>query len=349
MALHWQTYPHHYVIHAVGKHFASAESILLIKEIKADFMPAQLLSPGLVQPPLRWKWFNCLLLSLAGQTLTRGESGRRDYLLLSSWFDRKSVKRGIRNNGIAEQWSNFNWPEMKTLWTLPITATLPLSSEVPVHVGYEHFLKNQFSRKPILAECVRALLDPADFIVLWPTRKWKIKFAWHISFFVSAAKRKTEFRRALLSTENKNQTQTDAFLFPFSERNMKGIVNHAFLFPLSEESTKGIQNDGFLFPFSKRKHKGSCKSCNPYSFFSFPKKTQKGSSGWWISFSHKNKTGNWICLHPCSHALLHTYTHVKLLGVSKLHVLTGQCAKLLLYSGKFSRGPIFAVFANHEN
>ena len=81
-----------------------------------------------------------------------------------------------------------------------------------------------------------------------------------ISFFLSAAKRKIEFRNehsfCPFSKENKKQTQTDAFLFPFSEGNKKEIQNDGFLFPLSEESTKGIQNDGFLFPFSEESIKG---------------------------------------------------------------------------------------------
>ena len=53
-----------------------------------------------------------------------------------------------------------------------------------------------------------------------------------------------------LSEESiKGIIQTDAFLFPFSEGNKKGILNDAFLFHLSGESVKGIRNDKFLFPF----------------------------------------------------------------------------------------------------
>ena len=105
-------------------------------------------------------------------------------------------------------------------------------------------LKNQFSRKRI----------SADFIVLWPTRKWKknqLSVAYFLFPFGGKKKNRIQKRAFLLpfSKENKEQIQTDAFLFPFSEGNKKGILYHAFIFSLSEESTEGIQNDGFLFPF----------------------------------------------------------------------------------------------------
>ena len=130
---------------------------------------------------------------------------------------------------------------------------------------------NQFFRKII----------SVDFIIFWPTRKWKIELAWHISIFLSIAKRKTELRNAhsfcFFYEGSKNQTQSDAFLFPFLEGNEKGILNHAFcflflsetrkgivnhrfLFHLSEEGINGILNDWFLFSFSEGKNEGMQKN-----------------------------------------------------------------------------------------
>ena len=117
---------------------------------------------------------------------------------------------------------------------------------------------NQFSTKRI----------SADFIVYWPTRKWKINFARHISFFLSVQKKtqNSETRVPLAFFLNqKKQIQTYAFLFLFSEGNKEGILNHAFLIHLSEESIKGIQNDCFLFFYSEGNNKG-IQCTHPYQF-----------------------------------------------------------------------------------
>ena len=130
-------------------------------------------------------------------------------------------------------------------------------------------LKNQFSRKRI----------SADFIVLWPTRKWKIKFTWHISFFLSVAKRKTEFRNArsfcLFSKNN--------FRLPFSFSWRKQRRNYAFLFPFSEESIKRIQKDGFLFLFSEESIKGIANHAILIPF-SLSEGNTKRNLEWWIPF-----------------------------------------------------------------
>ena len=68
---------------------------------------------------------------------------------------------------------------------------------------------------------------------------------------------KWAFLLSFSSTKQKNNFRlTYPFLFPFSEGNKEGILNHALLFPLSEESIKGIQNDWFLFSFSEGNNKG---------------------------------------------------------------------------------------------
>ena len=98
------------------------------------------------------------------------------------------------------------------------------------------------------------------------------------------------------------QTQSDAFLFPFSvlgkqKRNSKSCIPFSFIW----RKHKTNSECGFLFPFSEESiYKGNCKSCNPYSFFPFLKKTKKefGMMDFIFLFSHKNKTGNWICLYP---------------------------------------------------
>ena len=129
-------------------------------------------------------------------------------------------------------------------------------------------LINQFFRKWI----------SADFIGLWPTRKWKIELPWHISYYLFpfGGKRKAEFRNAhsfcLFYEENKKQTQSDAFLFsifwrkrkrnsklcipfPFSEGNKKGILNRGFLFHFSEESIKEFRMMNFFFLFSDKQNR----------------------------------------------------------------------------------------------
>ena len=124
----------------------------------------------------------------------------------------------------------------------------------------------------------------------------------------------------------KNQIHVAYFLFPFRSKNKNGIQKRAFLLPFFK---KQIQTSFFLFlketkkelcipfsffwrkhkknserwiPFSFfwRKHKGNCKSCNPYSLFPFWRKHKKkfGMMDSFFLFSHKSKTGNWICLHP---------------------------------------------------
>ena len=86
--------------------------------------------------------------------------------------------------------------------------------------------------------------------------------------------------------------QNDGFLFPFSEESTNGIQNDGFLFPLFEESIKGIANHAILIPFSlsRRKHTKEFGMMNPY-----------------FLFLHKNKTGNWIFLHPQSRLALPTH------------------------------------------
>ena len=120
-------------------------------------------------------------------------------------------------------------------------------------------LINQFFRKRI----------SADFIVLWPTRKWKINFARRISFFLSAEKRKTEFRNA-----------------------------HSFFLSAEKRKTEFRHARSFFVFFSKQEKKNS-DLCIPFSFFWRKQKRNlewqiclslfwrkyKWNSEWWISFS----------------------------------------------------------------
>ena len=97
-------------------------------------------------------------------------------------------------------------------------------------------LINQFSRKWILA----------DFIILWPTRKWKFKLTWRQK---EKQNSKTRVPFAFFLKKTKKTNSVWFIRFSFFWRNKKVILYHAFLFCLSEENTKGIENNGFLFPF----------------------------------------------------------------------------------------------------
>ena len=118
-------------------------------------------------------------------------------------------------------------------------------------------------------------------------------------------------------TKRKNRIQKHAFLLPFFWRkqktnsvwcipfsffwkNKKGILNHASFFPLSEESTKGIQNDEFLFTLFEEIIQGIANHAIliPFSLSRRKHKKEFGMMNSFFLVLHKNKTGNWICLHP---------------------------------------------------
>ena len=119
-------------------------------------------------------------------------------------------------------------------WTAQVSYALPFC---PTWQSV-HQLKNQFSGKWI----------SADFIVLWPTRKWKINFAWYIPF------RKNRIQKRVFCLKNKFR------------------LMHFF----SEGNTKGVQNDWLFL-------KETIKEFSvPFSFFW---RKHKGNSEWWIPFS----------------------------------------------------------------
>ena len=107
-------------------------------------------------------------------------------------------------------------------------------------------LISQFFRKRILA----------DFIVLWPTRKWKIKLSLAYFLFPFSGKKKNRIQKHTFLWPffwTKQKTNSDLCIpFFFSKKQKR---NSKSCIPFSEESTKGIQNDKFLFSFFWRKHK----------------------------------------------------------------------------------------------
>ena len=104
------------------------------------------------------------------------------------------------------------------------------------------------------------------------------------AFFLKKTKNKLSLMHSFfLFLKKQKRNSKPCILFPLSEESTKGIQNDEFLFTLFEESIQGIANHAILIPFSlsQRKHKKEFGMMN--SFF---------------LVLHKNKTGNWICLHP---------------------------------------------------